>query len=411
MTMPVRSLPTIQRWDCQSCSDCCRSYAVGVTEAERERLLAQNWEGIVPTILEGGGHRLNHRADGACVFLDDDNRCRIHAKFGEAAKPMACRIYPFVLVPAGDHWRVGMRFACPSVAKNQGRPLAEHAASVNDYAALVEADAGDAVANTPTPPLQTAQAVAWNDLHRFRAAILKLWDDVEAPIELRLRRAVALAAVCRKSRFDKVQGDRLGVFLEVISAAVVDETTADPAAVPPPSWIGRMVFRQLAAIYGRKDNGPDKGLASTSRWFRIRSAMRYARGQGKVPRLHARVPDVRFAEVERPTGPLPREAEELLARYFRVKVDSMQFCGPSLYGFDFWDGFDALALTFPVILWLGRVFAAGGMDRNEALRLALRSVDDHFGFNKLLGARRQLWAVRTLCERGEIAKLIAWYGR
>ena len=33
------------------------------------------------------------------------------------------------------------------------------------------------------------------------------------------------------------------------------------------------------------------------------------------------------------------------------------------------------------------------------------------GFNKLLGARRQLWATRTLGERGEIPKLIAWYGR
>ena len=46
-------------------------------------------------------HRLGHLADGACVFLDPAGRCRIHAKFGEAAKPLACRLYPLVIHPAG----------------------------------------------------------------------------------------------------------------------------------------------------------------------------------------------------------------------------------------------------------------------------------------------------------------------
>ena len=60
---------------------------------------------------------LNHRADGGCVFLGADNLCRIHGKFGSAAKPLACRIYPFLLVPAGDHWNLGLRLACPSAAR------------------------------------------------------------------------------------------------------------------------------------------------------------------------------------------------------------------------------------------------------------------------------------------------------
>ena len=47
----------------------------------------------------------------------------------------------------------------------------------------------------------------------------------------------------------------------------------------------------------------------------------------------------------------------------------------------------------------------------EAVKLALRLVDDNFGFNKLLGMGRQRWAVRTLASRGETAKLIAWYSQ
>ena len=46
-------------------------------------------------------YRLGHQADGACVFLDERGLCRIHAKFGEQAKPLACRIYPYAFHPAG----------------------------------------------------------------------------------------------------------------------------------------------------------------------------------------------------------------------------------------------------------------------------------------------------------------------
>ena len=133
MPMPVRSLPTVQNWDCRSCSDCCRTYIVPVTEGEREIIARQNWsaepgfENLETVVNASDGDSLAHTADGACVFLGPDNRCRIHAKFGAAAKPKACRIYPFVMVPAGDHWRVGIRFACPTATANEGRMLSAHA--------------------------------------------------------------------------------------------------------------------------------------------------------------------------------------------------------------------------------------------------------------------------------------------
>jgi lysine-N-methylase len=38
-------------------------------------------------------------------------------------------------------------------------------------------------------------------------------------------------------------------------------------------------------------------------------------------------------------------------------------------------------------------------------------VDDNFGFNKLLGLGRQKFALKLLAGRGELARLIAWYGR
>src|SRR6476619_6180165 len=121
MAWPVKHLPVIQNWDCHACGQCCKEYEVIVTDAERERIAAQGWAGdpaVPPGPLfvrtgsrRGGLYRLNSKPDGACIFLQDNGMCRIHAKFGSAAKPLACQVYPDVFVPVGDHWRIGVRFA------------------------------------------------------------------------------------------------------------------------------------------------------------------------------------------------------------------------------------------------------------------------------------------------------------
>ena len=43
--------------------------------------------------------------------------------------------------------------------------------------------------------------------------------------------------------------------------------------------------------------------------------------------------------------------------------------------------------------------------------MAVRIVDDNFGHNRLLGMSRQKLATRLIASRGELAKLIGWYGR
>src|SRR4051794_11735239 len=120
MSLPVRHLPIVQNWDCHACGACCKEYAVSVTEAERKRIEEQGWSkrpefaGVELFVREGRfgkRYRLNHQPDGSCVFLGENGRCKIHAEFGGATKPLACQLYPYVLIPAGNHWRVGMRFA------------------------------------------------------------------------------------------------------------------------------------------------------------------------------------------------------------------------------------------------------------------------------------------------------------
>ena len=122
-------IPTMQNWSCHGCTDCCRDQLlIAISAEEKLRIENQNWtmaDGVDPSKMIVAGlnhHRLGHSANGACVFLDAAGRCRIHAKFGEAAKPLACRLYPVVIHPAGNKLVIGLRFSCPSAAANRGFP-------------------------------------------------------------------------------------------------------------------------------------------------------------------------------------------------------------------------------------------------------------------------------------------------
>jgi lysine-N-methylase len=138
----------------------------------------------------------------------------------------------------------------------------------------------------------------------------------------------------------------------------------------------------------------------------LRAAWRFARGRGQIPAVNGAIGSTTFEQVEGMTGKLSEAAEETLERYYRVKVESLQFCGPLNFGLPFWDGLEALAATFPAILWWGRALGS-----EQAIPRAMALVDDHFGFNRVLGSRRIRFALRTLARRGELARLIAWYSR
>jgi lysine-N-methylase len=423
MPLPVRHLTVLQNWDCHACENCCREYPVAVTDDERCRIEAQHWEkeaGFqgVPLFQTRGGmwhhhYELNRREDGRCVFLSEQGRCRIHEKFGAEGKPLPCRLFPFLLVPAGDHWRVGLRFACPSAAASKGRPLTEHGSELETLAALLAAREGmpnkPSGADLPPPEMQPGQRVAWPDLMRFTQVLLTILRGPQDRMERRLRRCLALDRLCRQARFDQISGQRLEEFLGLIVSGPDVETPADPATLAKPSWIGRLLFRQTLALFARKDQGPDRGLAVQGRLALLRAGWRFARGRGRVPRVHGRMPDATFEQVEALRRPASRESEEVLERYYLTKVGSLQFCGVMNYGVSYWGGFEMLASAFPVICWLIRLFA--DLSPSEAAQRAVGMVDNHFGFNNVLGTRRQRLGFRIMARTGELEKLIAWYGR
>ncbi len=422
MTLPIKTLTVLQNWDCQACSTCCREYTIHITEEERQRILAQKWEeskelaGVKLITKSGrwwnrwwsGRWTLNHREDHACVFLNEKGYCRIHDKFGSAGKPLACRVYPFMLIPGGDHWKIGLRYACPSAVKNLGRELNDHDKDLREYAAQLEVREAIHYRKILAPPLQGKEQLSWGDLDCFIRALRRIIGTQTEPVEWRLRKCLLFCNLCQGIDFSAMSGEKLKDFLFLMVDHISPEIP--PAEqVPAPGWIGRLLFRQLSAFYGRKDTGVHRGISRYGRLALVWAAWKVARGKGRIPRLHAWMPYTTYQDAEKPRGKLPPEIDSLLMRYYLVKLESTQFCGPTNFKAKFWDGLESLIMTYPAILWLSRVFC--DRPRAEAISLALRVVDDNFGFNKYLGNRRQRFAIRILSMRGELAKLVAWYSR
>jgi lysine-N-methylase len=417
MSFPLRDLPVMQNWDCQSCTDCCRIEAV-ITDDEKRRIEAfdlandpevapKPW--FAPAHQGPGKWKLRHRPDGACVFLTTGHRCRLQERFGADAKPFVCRLFPFVLIPAGDHWRVGMRFSCPSAAANSGRPVTEAKKDLVELSRLLEQHVGRSADSAPPPLLQTGQQLPWPDVCRLVQVLVEIVQDRNDRLERRLRKCLAVARVGSKTQFDNLRGHKVSKYLQAVRAAMETEVPREPSDLPPPDpLLGRLLFRALLAIFARRDRDVRGAASIRRRLGRVLAAGRFVRGRGSVPRVNEFLPEISFEEVERCSG-TPPELDETLERYYVVKLNALQFCGPPRFDLPLWAGLESLVLTLPVILWLRRTFT--NLGPVPAVQQAIQLVDEHFGGDPMLAFPHVRFLERLLAQRGEIEKLVAWYSR
>jgi lysine-N-methylase len=417
MSIPLKNLPLVQNWDCHSCSDCCRIEAV-ITAEEKHRIealdLANDSEvapkpWFAPRGWGSKGWKLRHRPDGGCVFLTAANRCRIQERFSADIKPFVCRLFPFVLIPAGNHWRVGMRFSCPSVAANSGRPVTDAEADLVLLSRALEHHVGRAGESAPPPLLRAGQQLSWPDVCRVVQVLAEIVQERGDRLERRLRKCLAVAHVCERTQFDKLQGARLSKYLQAVRNAVEVEVPREAVDLPQPDrLLGGVLFRALLAIFARRDRDTYRARDVRRRLGRLLAAYRFVKGRGPVPRVNEFLPETSFEALELASGEL-LEMDEALERYYLVKLNSLQFCGPPNFGLTILAGLESLILTLPMILWLRRSFT--DLKPVQGVEQAIQIVDDHFGGDPMLGFPHIQYLMRTLAERREVEKLVAWYSR
>jgi len=431
--MPVTlELPTIQNWSCHSCSGCCRQHGIHITDEEKQRIESQNWtpdDGIPaeqPLFVKMGRWpfkrwwRLAHQPDGACVFLQPDGLCRIHAKFGEPAKPLACRIYPYTFHPKGNRVAVSVRFSCPSVVKNLGRGVVLQKQELQEIADRV---VPSGVTKLPPPDLTPGTRLDWPDTLRVVESIdrslASTTRDADGktlptvPLSVRLIRILHWLDLLEQSQLAAVQGERLSELLKLLCEATAAEFPHDFDTSPlgEPTRTGRVQFRLLAGQYARKDSyGSNPGIGQ--RWQMFKNALRLMRGTGNIPAIQECFNEVPFTTLEQAGFGLPAEANEILTRFLQVKVRGMHFCGRAYYDVPVIEGFRSLVLLVASVLWIARWIAVGagrtqliGDDIAEALAIA----DHHHGYSPVFGTFGFRGRAKTLSKLGDVPRLVAWY--
>ena len=425
MSLPPLQLPTIQNWSCHNCSGCCRQHLIEITEEERQRILDQKWtaEDGVPdgdVVVSHGrslfhkSWRLAHAKDGSCVFLNDDGLCRIHAKFGEAAKPLACRIYPYALHPAGKKVTVSLRFSCPSVVANLGKPVSQSRDELKQIERLVVPENAERI---PPPRINAREQLDWPDTLKIVNALHQLvvpgeeTSNGDAGIVERLYRALFLVGLVGQAQFNLIRGPRLGEFLEIISEAALAEEL--PERVQP-AGVMQMQFRLLVAHYARKDTVADLDAGLAGRWRLLRAATRFASGRGMATPLQSCFREVPFETMEQSFGEFPEEFEEIVTRYLSVKIQGLHFCGPAYYGIPLVEGFRSLALIIPAMCWIARWLAASdgrSTWATEDLSKAMTIADHHHGYSPIFGSGGFRRRVNMLAKTDDLPRILLWYTR
>ena len=440
MARPGVILPILQNWSCHNCGGCCREHQIVITAVEKKRIDKQNWmatDGVAddrPLIVaHGTDFRLNHQADGACVFLDDRGLCRIHSKFGEAAKPLACRAYPYAVHPSGKSVTVSLRFSCPSVVQNLGEPVAQQRQALEELAGEIVPSNYQAPA---APQLFPGQPMSWPDVLLLLAFVERGLSIGKVSFATKLVRVLTWIELLEQTPGAAIPDEQLRHLLPVLHEASVRAQPDDDLPLVEPTGIGRTMFRQWVAQLLRHDTEITARGGFKGRMRLLSDGVRFTFGRGRVPAMadpiSVRVafsgrsvtslesaPEIlaampKFSQLEKEFGGRNVAFDELFVRYFRVKLQGLHFCGRAFYDMPFIDGFRSLALMYPATLWVARMRAA--RDGRTAISLpdvqaALATIDHNFGYSPMLGMAAAKQRIQQLARMQQIPALCSWYSR
>ena len=363
-----RELPVLipsvtgQRWSCHSCGDCCRSLVVHLFPGERSRLDAQGWEeklGVAPYVRLGRQWALNKRDDGACVFLDARNLCRIHAESGESAKPIACRVFPFSLRRTERNWQASLRFDCPSASASRGDALHSQVQGLGAVSGALD----DVLRVPPDRPKLPGGLVAREMEVNALLDCLTQWLGERGTSPLRrILGAARFTHTLSAARLKRVRYERFVELLDLLFGALASECAAPSE---PPTKRQRAMLRQFAFACSEHLTLSDARGGIVRRWRKRMEQLRKARcfltGAGIVPPLVGFAGEPSFAAVEavQPAdGTDGRAINELVNRYLLARIAGRTVFGAGYYGWPIVNGLAALWLSVAAAGWIARYLAA-----------------------------------------------------
>lgn len=394
IALPILMLPVAtQRYSCHGCGNCCRDFTVQLREADLAKLHAQGWEeklGMPVTAEFRGTTYLRQRDDGACVFLMDDGLCRIHKDHGFAEKPIACQLFPFVLVPDDVRTHVGISFACQSVRENKGAELRSHLVEVDRMSRGVP----ETRVATYSAMLADALSAKEGELDALRLALDRFLAREDVVLRDRLDGLAWVAASLGRAKLAEVRAKRFAELVTVLVAALPAELEHLPLEPAPPKQM--RLLRQ--AVYARLEDVQVNQAKAKGRWRtvlgQLLSSRAFTRGRGKVPAVaRGLLSGCDFAAIDAvpalSESPDRDAIDQLLSRYARATLLGNRGWGAGYYGWPAIRGLQALVLNIACTAWLARALAAKRghpAPTIDDVRDALGRIDRHAGRAPWLGS-------------------------
>lgn len=196
-------IPEGINYSCSGCGMCCHSITVPMTEEDYDRLLAIEWEPLIPNYdgretfrplrdyeKEGTAytHAIKEDEKGHCPFLVN-KLCAIHGKYDGETKPTICQLFPYSFneTPTGIFCTVSFRST--AVLYNQGTPLTEQRDVLEDRLAKFKYLYPGKKPNWDSPKLTTNQPMTWQEYLELEVDLFRFLDDKSIPLQDRLLNA------------------------------------------------------------------------------------------------------------------------------------------------------------------------------------------------------------------------------
>ncbi|MFO1064336.1 MAG: YkgJ family cysteine cluster protein [Pirellulales bacterium] len=415
MSLPIITLDNEEKWDCHTCGYCCRGSVVPLSDDDVRLLQSQKWNEepeyrrtAIMTRYRGRkkAYRLAHRADGSCVFLMDNGLCRVHAKFGLENKPTICQIFPLQLIPTDKRAVLTFRRACPSAAADLGKPTEDYLPFIKDFvkAGRLEAEA------IPAPMIKPGESRDWKGARIVLDAAAGLLNDDRYPPVRRLVHALQFAQLVAKAKLRNLNDKQFADLIATLVDVVPDESKPFFAERTEPKGYAKVLFRLAAVDVARLHPACRHRPQWGSRLRMVRNAWRSLRGKGPAPVVDPCYPDVDLKELDQAAGILDAEIYKPLNRFLETTSSSFLYALADRRGWSIIESIRALALLFPIGMWLLRWQGRGRQLQREDMLLIVVALDRSLGYTPLSGALHRA-RLSLLSAHEELERLVVWYAR
>ncbi len=316
-------IPNGINFECTKCGHCCLNWPVPIAQSEvaglkalEKALVPNNIEESLRSIPAGFDanseftHYLNKQESGRCEFLDEQDSCAIHTKYGAAQKPLMCSLFPYTFNQTPGGIFASVSFASTGVLQNAGRPLSEQKAVLEEKWELFQR--------------LFPNKIEWSHLQLIDGVLMNWRDFAEFDRDFIMPLASAQDSTMPTAE-DKLL--RISEMIVTVLPDSIDPERAPPMEAPPEN-VDLALLSFLSDFYL-----PDNLYKRSDRDLNVRAILHQIVAGGRtildVPHGIYMPKDLKEAL----SASLEPEIEDLLDRFVYCKLFSKLFFGPGYANF------------------------------------------------------------------------------